>query len=396
MPWSEPILRTFPAEERWLIALMRWFPGPGRPPEPDGLDDWPRVLDRATEHGLTGVVQAAAGLAEPGRYPAAFTQALIELTARGVQRTGRLLSLLGDLLAACSARGIRVLPFRGPLTSRTLYGDTFFRHPSDLDLLINGRDLPAARETLGEFGLTDSFRLSPRQEAALVRYGYERVFRHDAQRQFVDLHWRCAEPVFDVGWSFEAFWERRVTVDLGGLEAPTLSPEDLLLFFAIHGARHIWDKLSQFLDIRWAVEANPGLDWPGLLRRAGAAGRRRMLLSSLLLARTVCGAALPEMVEREIEAGGAIVRRTAAMLGWSARLARGDAPPYPTRLALQVGLLERPGDALRAAALHAAEPTILDIAAVDLPVALFPLYYGVRAIRLLVKHAGGLLRRAGR
>jgi hypothetical protein len=96
----------------------------------------------------------------------------------------------------------------------------------------------------------------------------------------------------------------------------SLHPEDLLLLLCVHGSRHYWSQLNWICDIAELLRARPGIDWGGLLARAGAAGGVRMLLLGLLLAAEVLEVPLPPEVARQARSDWVVRELAAQVRGW--------------------------------------------------------------------------------
>ena len=128
-------------------------------------------------------------------------------------------------------------------------------------------------------------------------------------------------------------------------------------------------------------------DWPALFREAGRQGSTRMLLFGLHMASTLFGVELPEVATKAIVADPKVEELARESY---ARLRRDHDEPWgffeESRFNLR--LIER----ARTRALYyldlLATPTPLEWEFVRLPDRLFFLYYLVRPLRLVLKHAG--------
>lgn len=68
----------------------------------------------------------------------------------------------------------------------------------------------------------------------------------------------------------------------------------------MHGAKHVWERLGWIVDGAELIARRPGLDWAGVLARAGETGHRREHLLGCLLAWDSLGTALPEALSRRV------------------------------------------------------------------------------------------------
>ena len=100
----------------------------------------------------------------------------------------------------------------------------------------------------------------------------------------------------------DEFSSRGVTVNLGGHDVRTFSPEDALLAICVHGSKDFWARLSWIADVSELIQSNPGLDWKAISARAEALQVQRMLHVGLILAARVLDATLPEEIAGQVKA----------------------------------------------------------------------------------------------
>ena len=303
---------------------------------------------------------------------------------RNLLLTGRLLRLL----AAFRNRGIRAIPFKGPVLAVQVYRDLALRPFVDIDVLVHERDAAGAK-------------------ALLTAHGYRQVMSHPWEAPFedesgvsVDLHWGIAPSYDPAPRTFEQLWTRLVPVSLSGTEVGTFSPEDLLLILSIQLAkdcRESRQRLLQICDTAELIRSHPGLDWKHALSLARAAGGERILQLDLLLAHDLLDASLPEVVLRSAQGSHAVralAREVEARMfqaaGAPELLPRGAGRPSDDFDDFYVRTRERLSDKLRYFALRARDrirlvvrPSGRDREFLPLPAWLGFLYYLVRPVRVL-------------
>ena len=137
-----------------------------------------------------------------------------------------------------------------------------------------------------------------------------------------------------------------------------------MLVLCLHGAKHLWMRLIWVADIAGSLRV-PGIDFAAVVERARTLGIARIVGVSLWLSERLLGA------------------------GFATRLARAAAYDFESveyfRQILK--LRERPGDRWRYLWRLTWTPGRGEVAAVELPERLFPLYCVVRIGRLLRKLA---------
>jgi hypothetical protein len=320
---------------------------------------------------------------------------------------------LARIMQHFDRRRLRVIPYKGPTLAQSLYRDVGLRSFSDLDFLISPGDFESARQALAEIGYRPAADLAPPVERLWLRIGYERSFDAAAGKNLVELQWAFLPYFYAVDFrradlSLEDMLERAGRTSVGGCEVPSLSPEDSLLMLCLHAAKHLWTRLAWLSDIAETLSINgaPGIparlipssalettpqdirssttatiDYALLFSRARELGIVRILGVSFWLVKNVIHGDLPEPIAKMTEADPQI-----AALGseFAERLARGVTYDFesPQYFRLIMKLRERRSDRWRYLWRLVWTPGAGDVAAVQLPETLFPLYRIVRIARL--------------
>lgn len=177
--------------------------------------DWTQLVRIAGANGLGPLLArrlAALTAADPTRAAASIptdaTDRLSAWTRESAFRGLRLSASLVDLHARLTAAGVRVLPYKGPTLAVRAFGDVALREFSDLDLLVDRADLPAAVDCLTSLGYERHTEtpLSPAEIAAgrgVVRPPSEFLFEHPTDGTRVELRWWLGSAVRRVRIPFE-------------------------------------------------------------------------------------------------------------------------------------------------------------------------------------------------
>lgn len=364
----------------------------------EGLDG-ERLVTSALKNRVVPLVQRAvheldgAGLDEGSR-------ALLEHYARRHQ-SGTLVHIheLLRILDRCRERGVRAVPYKGPILAATLYDDLVLRQYYDLDVLVRPEDVAVAREVVLALGFRPTDELDDAAaERKHLREDCELHFHHPVRDLLLELHWETLPRRHRGGFAVEDVWERFVPLTIAGREVEGFGPEDLLLVLCIHGGeKHRWNRLQMVADVARILIRYPDLDWRLLLARAAELGREETVLLGALCAWLLLDAPLPpDVIERLAAAPhllaqaaattGRIFRTDSGLVGFTtwrryadelvARTERAAAPP---------GLRHYLGVVLR--------PEWVDRQALSLPGPLSFLYWVYRPWRLFRRHGFGLLGR---
>jgi hypothetical protein len=249
-----------------------------------------KLLGRhAQDHGLSPLLYWHLQQSFPTAFPSGLEtkQQFFQNNARNLFLSGALLNILEALQTA----GVRALAYKGPTLAAILYGDIPLREMSDLDILIDHTSFPAARDALARLGYQPLFVHSRKQEKARLRSDCECEFSRLDGKVMVDLHWQITAPHLAQHFNFDELWQRRRMVTIGQKPVPTFSAEDTALVLAVHGGKHLWQRLSWLADFAESLRQN--LDWQALRVRAREARAERMLLLALALAQGLLQVELP-------------------------------------------------------------------------------------------------------
>lgn len=337
---------------------------------------WDRVFEQAAYHRVLPVLYAA--LQGRAEVPASIHSALRARYLRHCQRAMRFSTELAAILQHFDARGIPVIAQKGPALAHLLYGDSAMRDFGDLDLLVRPTDVSPAVRALTELGYEKKLKLSPRQERAYLRSGYEYVFGRGAERNLIELQWNLLPRFYAIDVNLDELFARSREHEFDGCRAQMLGLEDQFLFLCVHAAKHQWAQVGMVRDIAAIVRFD--LDWEFVVREAQRLGIVRIVLVSLLFAESLLGCPLPEGVASLQE----IVAAQRFALGIVGRMSAMREIPVESssyfRFMMQVR--ERHSDRAKFMWRLAATPGVGEWEAARVSDAFFPLYSAIRVLRL--------------
>jgi hypothetical protein len=388
-----PALQSSNAPEKQLLVLCaRTRVTPEKAAEItallSGRLDWELFASESLENSVTPLVirtlRALAWSSVPTDWQARFNDMERKIAMRGMMLTAELLRLLD----AFAARGVRAIPYKGPVLAAQAYGDFTLREYEDLDLILPQRDMLVANEIIVSFGYKPKYDwiFSANAEATLVpgEYNYRDYSRH----AMIELHTEKTLRHFPVAPDIDAFLANLVPVRLADHDVMTFAPEDLLTMLCIHGSKDFWERLSWIADISELVQAKPDFDWPRAWKFAEARRASRMVRLGLALARALFDTPLPPEVVPQVSADRVATARAESI---ARRLVR---RPFNTlsgtqRFSYRREMQEGTAAGWRYASRLAVLPAEEDWEFVQLPPSLAPLYIALRPIRLLKKYGMG-------
>lgn len=331
----------------------------------------------AQHHGLVPLVYRRLSTAM-GATQSAGLVALRQQDKLNAHRTLWLTVELLNIHKHLAARGLEVLPYKGPVLAESLYGNVALRQFSDLDLLVRARDLPAIRSALFELGYKPGLQLTHAAERAYLKSGYEYTFDGAQGRNLVEIKWQILPRFYSIGFEVDNFFERAVGIDVAGHKLRTLCDQDLMLVLCVHAAKHGWVQLSWLCDIAQLARSQ-ALDWKALRAQAERLGIARIVAVSFLLSHKLLATAQPAQFD---------LLDDPATEGLAERILDqivGDAEFDPESVGyfrLMMDLRERRRDRASFAWRLLATPSAGEWSAIRLPGPLFPLYRAVRMFRL--------------
>jgi len=351
--------------------------------------NWEYLFATAQAHGVLPLLHKH--LAETD-VPSHFLSRLKRESVANSQNVLHLIAKQLRVVKLFKEHGIPVALFKGPLLAQIAYGEISLRQAGDIDVLIKRRDFDQARALLESLGYEMSPRLTPAQLASHLSNHCELQFMRDEWFTVVDLHWDLAPRSFVFNLHAKEVMSRLQQVSLAGTVVETFGAEDLVLYLAMHGAKHLWRRLEWIASLAESLRAE--LNWDVLVQRAERAHATRMLALGLRLGEKVSDVNIPAHVLANIDADRTMQRMSEQVI---AQLFNtfGAAGSTETNL-YNLRIMDRKRDALVSTLRAVFVPTLPDWQALALPAPLHSLYYAFRPLRLSKVYTSSLWRRMRR
>jgi hypothetical protein len=381
-------------EKRLLVCCARTTADPAMVREIRELCatalDWDFVVNESAVNSILPLVArhisgVAADLAPPGRVDR-LTKAARANALRCLTLTAELVKIEELLRAA----GLPAMPYKGPVIAAQAYGDLALREFEDLDIIVRQRDMGRVDEIVKNLGYRPNheWRFDSSASSAVVPGEYD--YRDEARGLIMEFHTEITLRHFPVRPDLDEMSRRLVPVMLSGHEIRTFAPEDTLVLLCIHGSKDFWERLSWIADISEFVRSRPQLDWDAVFRRADQWRAGRMLSLGLALAARLLGARLPQQIATRVERDSVAVALASEIAQRRLMREAGErdaAERFHFRRRMVAGGLA----GWRYSVRLTTQPADEDIAAMQLPRPLAPLYALLRPFRLLRQYrpAGG-------
>ncbi|HKO96937.1 MAG TPA: nucleotidyltransferase family protein [Pyrinomonadaceae bacterium] len=347
--------------------------------------DWEYLIQSASAHGLLPLLAThLLNTAQPF-LPEPIAQ---QLKTESINSSKSNIYLMGELLRIQElfrAEKIRMLAFKGPILSKQIYGDLGLRQAGDIDVLIPKQDFARAKELLE----SDRYQMEPQltsaQQRSHLRFHCEIQFFNEDAFCVVDLHWGLTPRSFPFPLAFEELWAQRNSINFAGHEIQTFSDQDLLLYLCVHAAKHYWGKLEWVASVAELVRRTETLKWSAVFRRAEETNSKRILSLGLLLASKLFQLELPRELDDWLKQSQDM-RECALLLEENLFQNTVEHPSQIEMFRWNLQFMDRKQDAMTSLLRSVFVPTLSDWQGVELRGPLYPLYFGVRPIRLLMKY----------
>jgi hypothetical protein len=297
-----------------LLAGL-WDPlDPSRLPilEQMPLSDWERVIGQAVWFEVAPLLYHRLKARRNSlRIPESILRRLHAIYLINVRRGERDRKDFVAAVRALREQGIPLIILKGAHLAEWVYHSWALRPMYDIDLLVRRNNVTEAASILRMLGYAALGDPARKAEHSLVHH-WQPLSKPGGST--VELHWDFVRHIGPLKQQVDFFpdrgdevWERARTVDVDGVDALVLSPEDLLAHLCIHTAYHhtFSIKPRALCDLAEVVSQNwHEIDWQlfrDISRRWGI-GRSTYL--SLLLARNLMGASLPPGLLAELEPPG--------------------------------------------------------------------------------------------
>lgn len=311
------------AEFLLLAACCRW------PTDADAVReaasrtiDWQRFLALTRRHrvgGLARIALEAAGIPGP---------AALEAAHRGrIARNLLLIDEAARIAGLLERSGIRAVFLKGATLAELAYRDQRVKQTLDNDLLVAPADVAATIALLEGLGYRIVHPAGPIDAGrllVLIDMVKECTLVHAGNRAMVDLHWRAVSTKGLLAEPDLARDVRHVTV--AGHALPTLGEEPLMVYLAVHGARHGWSRLKWLADFNAMLAAMDDAALGALRARARRDGVERAMDLALFQAARILGARVPADVGRSRRVRGLAFLSDALMRGRDELGGQADAP----------------------------------------------------------------------
>ena len=310
---------------------------------PDARIDWNRLAMLSRRHRVQGVCWQ--GLQPLGRHIPAEIADRLRSDAEAIARANLLIAAESTrLLRLFRSAEVDLLFLKGLSLAALAYRDPYWKMGWDIDLLVSIEQLAQVATLLRCAGYLPHIpeAADDRQLARWHSTHKESVWRTAKGDFFIDLHTRLAdnpEMLRGVGLASP----RQVAMLGNGVELPTLGPDELFAYLAVHGASSAWFRLKWVVDLAALLSAKAGAEIEQLFERSQQLGAGRAAAQALLLVNRLFAVDLGRRLPAQLESD-AMNRALAKIAGREIdRFAEPTERPLGTMMIHLSQLMMKPG-----------------------------------------------------
>ncbi len=197
----------------------------------------------------------------------------------------------------------RTIAFKGPILSQLAYGNLTSRVFRDLDFLFDREDYLRVKpilESEGYHAVVDAQPTTAEQQEETCWAMGEYAMVNVEKGVWLDIHCELVgRDIFAIDVPLDRFFESAMPLNCHGRSVLTFSLEYTLLHLCINSAKDYWAKLQSAEDLTGLINRHPNLDWDLIIAEAKRLKIHRLLVISLLMARSYFGdqLALPKRLD---------------------------------------------------------------------------------------------------
>jgi hypothetical protein len=353
--------------------------------------DWQRVFAIAANHYLIPLLHTQLQQFCSQQVPTWVTQTLKGQFQANMQQNLVLTAELIKVTRCLKDEKITAIALKGSTLAQLAYRNLALRQFLDIDLWIPKPQLFRACQTLVRLGYQPQFELTPFQQKRYLNIRDALSFWNPTAQIQIDLHGSLLPRQFSFAPAIEHI--RYEAVPFANETRLTLAKPYLLRYLCWHGAKHNWSHLSWVCDIAALLHRYPDVAELALELPSGRIGTDTMVFLGLYLAQHLTGVAIPAAIAAQLHANPHIPK-IAAQVQQNFWL---DAHHRPHHIEHDNTIYLQAMDSWRDRWFfrwdQICTPTPLEWQLVALPPWLYPLYYVLRPLRLLLKYTMLRLRR---
>ena len=146
-------------------------------------------------------------------------------------------------------KDIDILPIKGPLLAQHAYQDISIRPFSDLDILVQIKDLQEVRQILTSLGYENKHPADTMKHPYILKNFSDISFTHPQTGVIIELHWKLIKTASAELSNIKALFKNSHPVLIQNMELKSLPLEEEFLYLCIHAAKHRFERIEWMNDL---------------------------------------------------------------------------------------------------------------------------------------------------
>ena len=198
-----------------------------------------------------------------------------------------LLKLLSEVSEDLRKEKIEFLLVKGLAFELSFYPEGYQRSFSDLDFLIDKKDLPKVRSILETKGFKPELKVTEKELAYEIKQQHALCFV-GPQGEEVDIHWRLIQEQFSIEDKRLELFTGKIGFEHQGIKFDAPSLELHFLLVVVQAYKTLWQELKYLVDIEQALSSGK-LDLAVVSELAKNSGMETILLFNQAVCTRVWG-----------------------------------------------------------------------------------------------------------
>lgn len=271
------------------------------------ISDYGSLISIASYHGVLPVLyKTIKDIFEKNTFPIDqdvfdFMEKLKHIYRSICQKNMLMSAELIHIVNIFEKNGIEAFSFKGPVLASIAYGDITLRQFSDLDILVEEKELFKVGILLSENNYTPIFPIKILKNRTCRIVTNDLGFTNRNNGILLELHWKLFREKIGKHLSFSTISENKQYVQINSRSIPTFSMEMLLVYLCLHGSKHAWERWEWICDIDRLIRHYGALDWNKVDQIAMEMQTIIPFYLGISLANRLLDTPLPETMSSEVE-----------------------------------------------------------------------------------------------
>jgi hypothetical protein len=258
--------------------------------------NWDYIINRSLHHRITAIVYAAMkrhGILET--VPTNIQHTLREAYLASLATNMAYLEELASILLHFKHARINNIIVKGAALAQGLYEDSGLRPFSDIDILVDHKEMESIPHTMADLGYLVSEEYRPLDY--YDKYHFHHIYLKETEfmTYIVEIHWDLFTSFSPIECDVRSLFENKMVLHTNEFALTTLNWDDHFLYVcAAHCHHHVFSSLLYFSDLmRIARKKLKETSWVELEMKAADWGVDSALAGCIQILNSVFGTALP-------------------------------------------------------------------------------------------------------